>query len=156
MLPQTRQLTASPWREADFVHPAVRRSRRHGEWARTVSVSLDFEITLTIILGKGDPSPGLCRGRRVSLVASKHPQSLRDLRPVRTQTCPAAVAGSVSIAAPDDPMIPSMPLSTSPRIGSCADVTVDPTGSTGAGGRDWRTVTWEISGDGSQNATAIR
>jgi hypothetical protein len=112
--------------------------------------------TLTIILGKGDPVTG--DNAEVGESLSLLPNILNPCEtccPVQTQTCPAAVAGSVSIAAPDDPMIPSVSLSTSSRIGSCADITIDPTGSTGAGGRDWRTVSWEMSGDGSQNATAI-
>jgi hypothetical protein len=60
--------------------------------------------------------------------------------PVQTQACPAAVSGSISIAAPDEP---------DDSLSVSVDVLKDrflllislliPTGSTGAGGRDWRT-----------------
>ena len=72
-----------------------------------------------------------------------------------TQPCPASTDIAVKIQEPDNPLIPTVSISTSATIGECADMIIDPTGSTGAGGRDWSSIEWVIAGDGSQNETNL-
>jgi hypothetical protein len=74
---------------------------------------------------------------------------------MQTQACPAATFGEAIIASPRNPLKPTPSLSTSATIGECADLVLDPSGSSGAGGRAWKTINWVVTGDGSQNATAI-
>lgn len=57
----------------------------------------------------------------------------------------AAAAQSVAISAPDTPLVPSVLLSTPSIISSCDNVTIDPSLSTGSGGRAWSSVVWTVS-----------
>jgi hypothetical protein len=51
----------------------------------------------------------------------------------------------MDIASPDDATVPYVSLSSSKKIGSCDSILLDPTGSTGHGGRVWESVAWAVS-----------
>jgi hypothetical protein len=55
---------------------------------------------------------------------------------------PAAARQSVLLSAPDSPVVPIVLLSTPWLVASCDNVTIDPTLSSGSGGRDWSSVKW--------------
>jgi hypothetical protein len=49
------------------------------------------------------------------------------------------------IESPADATVPYVSLSSSKLIGSCDDIILDPTGSTGHGGRPWASVLWDVT-----------
>jgi hypothetical protein len=55
---------------------------------------------------------------------------------------PAAARQSVLLSAPDSPVVPIVLLSTPSLVASCDNVTIDPSLSSGSGGRDWSSVKW--------------
>ena len=76
-------------------------------------------------------------------------------------SCPLAPASQVIIAAPVSPITPAVLLSGPSSIGSCSNLVLDATGSTGAAGRAWASVLWDVAyNPASQgelyNATAVR
>jgi hypothetical protein len=107
---------------------------------------------LVISLAKGDVnlSPGDSIELLNGVVAP-----CGDCCPLLTQPCPAAVAQVVTLLAPADPLVPSTALSTSAVIGECDEIVLDPSQSTGAGGRSWTDVKWTISSSDDTNATAM-
>jgi hypothetical protein len=66
---------------------------------------------------------------------------------------------SVSVLAPALPIIPTVSLSGPSTIGSCTDLRMDPTATSGNGGRGWSKLVWSVSGTGvhifSANLTSI-
>lgn len=90
--------------------------------------------------------PDVAVGTNVSLLDS-----------VITANCPAemvcdsAFSATVAVAPPVDPIIPTVELSSSPVVGGCTDVVLDPTGSRGQAGREWVKVTWTVFGPGARN-----
>jgi hypothetical protein len=112
--------------------------------------------TLTITLGTGNPLTG--GNAEIGDTLKILPNILNPCAtccPIQTQVCPAATSGEATISSPNNPLKPTPSLSTSATIGECADMRLDPTGSSGSGGRDWKTINWVVTGDGSQNATAV-
>jgi hypothetical protein len=99
---------------------------------------------------------------------SLQPNALRSSFCVGTPTTStnctfSSAAGSVTVAAPAVPVTPVVSLSSSQQVGNCDTITLDPTASTGSGGRAW-TATWfaeftsvpaEPSKDYAALATAI-
>jgi hypothetical protein len=73
--------------------------------------------------------------------------------------CAYANASSVVVIAPSNPIIPSIQLTTATTIGGCDSIVMDPTTSTGGGGRSWKSLVWSVSGVGSSitlaNTTSI-
>ena len=61
----------------------------------------------------------------------------------------------VFIQPPVSPSFPVVALSTAKTIGPCDDIVLDPTASSGSGGRLWRKVEWLVSGSGAP-ANSIR
>jgi hypothetical protein len=57
----------------------------------------------------------------------------------------------LTIAVPDDAQAPDVSLSSSTSVGSCDDIILDPTGSSGAGGRTWHTVLWTVADADTNN-----
>ena len=47
---------------------------------------------------------------------------------------------------PDEPLVPSAVFLGASKIGSCSDISLDITSSTGSGGRNWVGVGWTING----------
>merc|ERR1711871_959614 len=54
-------------------------------------------------------------------------------------------AAMMQISSPPDATVPYVSLSSSRLIGNCDDMILDPTGSTGHGGRPWTAVTWDVT-----------
>lgn len=63
--------------------------------------------------------------------------------------CPFANSSVVTVEPPVAPLIPSVSLSASAAISFCTDLILDPTQSTGQSGRNWLSVTWEVTGGGN-------
>ena len=65
---------------------------------------------------------------------------------------------AVRIAIPDNPITPAPVVTASQQIGNCDSITLDPTSSTGKGGRDWAAVTWfaEFTSKSSSSASNWR
>ena len=61
---------------------------------------------------------------------------------------------SAIIQPPPDPFPPLVALSTDATIGSCDDIVLDPTASSGSGGRPWSKVQWMVSGSAELAADA--
>jgi hypothetical protein len=57
----------------------------------------------------------------------------------------AAGSQFVVVAAPDSPVVPTVLLTTAAVVSSCDDVVLDPSLSSGAGGRTWTSVKWTVS-----------
>jgi hypothetical protein len=74
-------------------------------------------------------------------------------------TCGYANASTVTVAAPTSAIVPSVQVITATKIGGCDSIVIDPTGSTGNGGRTWQSVSWSVSGVGAKilakNVSAI-
>ena len=51
----------------------------------------------------------------------------------------------LDIEAPDDAIVPYVSLSSANSIGACDEIVLDPTGSTGHGGRSWESVVWSVA-----------
>lgn len=61
-------------------------------------------------------------------------------------TCNVAAAASKTITsiAPSNPISPNIIINVPSQISICANVTIDPTSTTGNGGRDWKYLSWTI------------
>ena len=108
---------------------------------------------MIILLGKGDDS-----GNNVETgdIISLKPNIIQpSLCPLISQECKFSISTSVAVDKPKIPLVPSAALSTSSIVGECADINIDPSQSTGAGGRKWKSLSWDITGDGTQNSTEI-
>lgn len=69
----------------------------------------------------------------------------------------AADALSVSVKAPKTPLTPTVTLNVPSQSGSCNNLTIDATTSSGNAGRSWKTVTWTVTGsESSVNAANIQ
>jgi hypothetical protein len=55
---------------------------------------------------------------------------------------------TTTITTARNPLQPTVSLSTSTSISPCGDIVLDPTSSSGFGGRDWKSVTWIVTGSG--------
>ena len=70
-------------------------------------------------------------------------------------TFDSSPAQSVTAAAPANPVVPSVVISVpSVTVGSCSNVSVDASQSTGSGGRDWEAAVWVVSAS-QQDASSI-
>jgi hypothetical protein len=74
-------------------------------------------------------------------------------------TCAYANASYVIVTSPSSPIVPTVALVTAGKIGGCDSIVIDPTASVGSGGRQWKSVSWAVSGTGtkifSQNLSTI-
>jgi hypothetical protein len=64
--------------------------------------------------------------------------------PLSNEACNYAISQSVDVDAPLNPLKPTTALSTSAEIGECANIVLDPSQSSGHGGRDWESIQWEL------------
>ena len=88
-------------------------------------------------------------GDTVTLIASViHPAV------VLSKATSAATSAIAVVQAPRSPSLPAAALSTAKTIGSCDNILLDPTASTGSGGRPWKSVVWYVSGTGSSANSA--
>ena len=63
---------------------------------------------------------------------------------------------SHTIAGPANPLVPTALLSVAELVGSCDDINLDATSSSGSGGRPWTSVVWSVTGsDSSYNNADI-
>lgn len=86
----------------------------------------------------------------VTLLGSKIKPSCSSLS--AGSSCPTALASAQSklITAPSTAVSPTIILSLPSQVSTCSDLTVNPTASTGNGGRSWSAVTWSVTNsDGS-------
>jgi hypothetical protein len=63
---------------------------------------------------------------------------------------------SVSVAVPASPITPAIALSVSPgaAVSKCTNISVNPTQTSGSGGRPWSAVTWSVDGTNSSRVLA--
>ena len=76
------------------------------------------------------------------------------LRPTARIMDQAAVAATVLVQSTLNPSLPVVVLSTASTIGACDDLVLDPTASSGSGGRPWFKVQWIVSGSGAPATAA--
>ena len=71
---------------------------------------------------------------------------------------PLINASSTVLRVPDTPLLPAAVFVAPERVGSCSDITIDATASTGGGGRGWTSATWSVncSTVPPANLTALR
>jgi len=74
---------------------------------------------------------------------------------VRPGGLSAAAAITVVISPPANPSPPVVALSTAKTIGACDDIILDPTSSSGSGGRPWSKIKWIVTGSGATAAGAV-
>jgi hypothetical protein len=67
-----------------------------------------------------------------------------------------ADAVSVTVSAPDSPVVPTVVLQVPAVVSNCDDVKVNPTLTSGNGGRAWTTVLWTVSAASGASTTAIQ
>ena len=68
---------------------------------------------------------------------------------------PHANASHVVLLEPDDPVVPEPLLVGARSVGSCSDVSIDATTSTGGGGRAWKHVRWWLDENSTSVATNL-
>lgn len=70
---------------------------------------------------------------------------------------PTANASSTPLLVPDNPLMPVALFVAPGQVGSCSDLTIDATSSTGSGGRGWQTAVWTVNGSlPDKNLTLVR
>jgi hypothetical protein len=71
---------------------------------------------------------------------------------------PLVNASSAVLRAPDTPLVPEAVFVAPERVGSCSDISIDATASTGGGGRGWTSAAWSVNCSALQpaNLTALR
>jgi hypothetical protein len=81
----------------------------------------------------------LVRGSNVTLVK-------QVIKPYCTGTlkCQYANASTVHVLAPSSAQVPVVTLQAASVLGACNDLTIDPTATTGQGGRSWSSVSWRV------------
>lgn len=97
---------------------------------------------LTVTFGTADVLPEI--GDVITLRANVIRASCSD-----TTTCSIyefSPAANVTLKGPVNGLKPIVILSASPSVGSCHDITLDPTGSSGNAGRDWFELFWTVQG----------
>ena len=117
-------------------------------WVNNSAVQVVFDYSSTST-GSGPQSIELLQvGDSVSL----KPAVIKAACPngIAVSTCASTFdtspAQSVTAAAPANPVVPSVVISVpSVTVGSCSNVSVDASQSTGSGGRDWGSVVWVVS-----------
>jgi hypothetical protein len=110
------------------------------ELAKCVWIS-DFEILVTL----SDSGTLLQFGDIVTLING----NIKSCSSVNTALCSTANLDSFStILPPLKPIVPIASLSTSSSIGPCDDIIIDPTSSSGKGGRPYTIVSWSLKGEG--------
>jgi hypothetical protein len=72
-----------------------------------------------------------------------------------SEKCGYAGASSVVVVGPLNPIVPTVSLSTAGTVSSCDDIVIDPTSSTGNGGRQWRRLMWNVTVMGSNTASGV-
>ena len=101
--------------------------------------------SLVAVIDGSMPAPSV--GDTVVLLSS-------EIHPAVKEITFASSALLVIIQPPVDPPPPIVALSTASTIGSCEDIVLDPTASSGSGGRPWSKVQWVVSGSGAPAADA--
>ena len=54
-------------------------------------------------------------------------------------------ASSTVLRVPDTPLVPAAVFVAPERVGSCSDIEIDATASTGGGGRGWTIAAWSVN-----------
>ena len=99
---------------------------------------------LALVAALDGSQSSLTVGDTVTLLSSViHPASLSS-----------SLALQVVIQPPISPSPPVVALSTAKTIGSCDDIVLDPTASSGSGGRPWSKIQWMVSGSGAPAGSA--
>jgi len=62
---------------------------------------------------------------------------------------------SLSVDSPSDPILPIVSISTSTTIGGCNSIKLDLSGSSGSGGRPWKSISFVVTSTHTASATAI-
>ncbi len=66
------------------------------------------------------------------------------------------IAQNITVTVPDDVVVPSVYLISPSKLSSCDNLTIDATSSSGHGGRDWASITWNVSSaSGNVDTSAI-
>ena len=102
---------------------------------------------IAVMDAASDPAPSV--GYTVTLLSS----ILRPAAHVSNHAVTSTFTSAV-IQPPLSPSSPNVALSTASTIGSCEDIVLDPTASSGSGGRRWSKVQWIVSGSGAPAAAA--
>jgi len=111
-------------------------------WITPATVQARFGSTATANAGVGDRLK--LKGR---VVMAACPSGVR---------CTAyASNSSVAIAAPANPVVPTVSINAPTNVGACDNIVIDPTGSYGNGGRAWTAVTWTVTGSDATSVAAI-
>ena len=64
---------------------------------------------------------------------------------------------TISVVTADNPITPTVLLKIPSAVSACSNLTIDPTGSSGNGGRNWESITWSVSSkDGATSAAMIQ
>jgi hypothetical protein len=69
--------------------------------------------------------------------------------------CEFSNSSTTTLLAPINPIVPSVSLSTSKVLSTCNDITLDPTRSTGNGGRPWKSIVWSVTDLNNQPESEI-
>jgi hypothetical protein len=71
---------------------------------------------------------------------------------IASLNCTYGAASNTTVVANDVCVQPYVSLSSADLVGACADIVLDPTGTTGKGNRDWMSVEWFVSAVGEDGA----
>ena len=147
-----------------------------------VSVSIDFDAStdraslldifkcadlFTFRSANSSKCQWMDSSRVLAYISGEHSSNVGDvveLAPAKLKAhCPIsadcsswtyAVVTSVTISAPSKPIVPVVIISSPAIIGECDDLTLDLSGSSGSGGRQWKSVQFEVQSS-SSNASKI-
>jgi hypothetical protein len=74
---------------------------------------------------------------------------------VIVDVCEFSNSSTTTLLAPINPIVPTVSLSTSKVLSTCNDITLDPTRSTGNGGRPWKSIVWSVTDLNNQPESEI-
>lgn len=89
---------------------------------------------------------------------NEHPFSPQAYCPFHDCSCwPTANASQTVLGQPDTALVPAAVFVAAESIGSCSDIKIDATASTGSGGRDWVLADWSVNASlPAANLTELR
>ena len=118
-------------------------------WSNSTSVSVEFGA-----LSPTSTPTYLNVGDKVSLKANVLGPACDAAQPDCAKTSLKAAAASVTATAPARPALPVVVLIAPAVASRCANLTIDPTGSYGNGGRPYNEVRWRVKADSPSTSTA--
>jgi hypothetical protein len=101
--------------------------------------------------GNSTAASGIVTGSSVTLLANR----------IKTGSCPSDVqckyanSSVVIVAAPSNPVSPTVSLSVSATFRTCDNIVMDPSGTVGQAGRDWASVSWTVSASNVVNVSIV-